>query len=363
MLGSRNGWNRGLREGYDSGWRHGYHLGRCEAIVKRIPEIGSRRDIKVMYVESGLWSYRPMDQGIIAELKALCAEVLIVTPEGGVLDAANAFRPDLLLSLNSAELLKVQVVDAVRALGIKTAVWFTDDPYYTDVTIDIATHYDVVFTLEQSCVPLYRKAGCEQVHHLPFGVNRSIFHPKAVSSNYRVDICFIGVAFWNRVAFFDQIAHELSSKKLLIAGYWWDRLKGYTVLESKIKSGYWVSPEESASYYNGAKIVINMHRAIDDASNQNSKCIPANSINPRSFEISACGQLQLTDSRANLSSMYVPQEEVVTYDSPQNLLAKIDYYLEHEAERQQIALRGLIRTMREHTYRNRILQMFELIFG
>lgn len=362
MKGSRSDWNRGHSDGYGNGWQQGYHLGRCEAIMRRIPEIGFRRDVKVMYVSSGLWAYRPMDQGILAELEALCTHVLTVAPTEGVLDAAEAFQPDLLLSINSVELVKVHEIDAIRALGIKTAVWFTDDPYYTDVTIDIATHYDVVFTLEQSCVPLYQAAGCREVYHLPFGANRSIYHPKPVSSDYRIDVCFIGVAFWNRVAFFDRIAQELAAKKLLIAGYWWDRLRGYSLLESKIRTGVWMSPEESANYYNGAKIVINMHRAIDDSTNQNSRLIPAQSINPRSFEISACGQLQLTDGRANLGSMYAPQEEVATYDSPQDLLTKVNYYLENEEERRQIAWRGLERTMRDHTYRNRIVQMLDLIF-
>lgn len=362
MKGSRSDWKRGHTDGYSSGWQHGYHLGRCEAIVRSIPEIGSRRDVKVMYVSSGLWSYRPMDQGILAELEALCAQVLTVAPTEGVLAAAEAFRPDLLLSLNSVELLKVQIVDEVRALGIKTAVWFTDDPYYIDATLDIATHYDVVFTLEQSCVPLYLEAGCKEVYHMPFGVNRSIYHPKQVSSDCRVDICFIGVAFWNRVAFFDQIAQELALKKLLIAGYWWDRLQGFAKLESKIKTGIWISPEESASYYSGARIVINMHRSIDDTTNKNTRLIPAHSINPRSFEISACGQLQLTDGRANLGTMYTPGQEIATYDSPQDLMSKINYYLEHEEERRQIAWRGLERTMRDHTYRNRIVHMLDLIF-
>ncbi|MDR6883172.1 glycosyltransferase [Bacillus sp. 3255] len=362
MKGRRSDWNRGHGDGYNSGWRHGYHLGRCEAIVKRTPEIGTRRAIKVMYVSSGNWSYRPMDHGIQAELEALCAEVLTVAPHDDVLDAARTFKPDLLLSLNSVELLKVQVVDEVRALGIKTAVWFTDDPYYTDVTVDIAKHYDIVFTLEQSCVPLYQETGCREVYHMPFGVNRSIYYPKPVSAEYRVDICFIGVAFWNRVAFFEQIANELASKKLLIAGYWWDRMRSYALLESKIKNGVWMSPENSASYYNGAKIVINMHRSIDDSTNQNTRIIPAHSINPRSFEISACGQLQLTDGRANLGSMYTPGQEIATYDSPQDLMAKIDYYLQHEEERSQMAWRGLERTMREHTYRNRLVHMLDLIF-
>ncbi|UJF32076.1 CgeB family protein [Paenibacillus hexagrammi] len=362
MRRSRTDWDRGQQDGYERGWRHGYHLGRCKGIMSRIPEDRKRREIRVLYVSSGLWSYRPLDSGITEELEAVCAEVRVALPTDPVADIAKAYRPDLVLSLNSVELLKVHIIDEIRAMGILTAVWFTDDPYYSDVTVDIAKHYDYVFTLEMNSVPLYRQAGCRHVYYLPFGVNRSLFHPQPASPEHSVDVIFIGSAFRNRVAFFDEIAPELSSMNLLIAGYWWDRLQHYDVLQSKIRTGYWISPEESARYYSSAKIVINMHRAIDDETNRNSSGIQAESINPRTFEISACAPLQLTDVRANLSAMYRSGLDIATYDSPQELVRQIQYYLGHEEQRQEIAWRGLERTMREHTYRTRIQRMFEPIY-
>jgi spore maturation protein CgeB len=318
---------------------------------------------RIVYVATGLWAYRPMDDGIVDALRQLGCEVIIAAPQDPVCELAGSHTADLLLSLNSVELLPVAKVNEVKALGIPTAVWFTDDPYYTDVTVDVARYYNYVFTLESSCVPLYQEAGCDRVHHLPFGVNTALFHPKPVDAAWRTEICFIGSAFGNRIAFFDEVADYLAGRKACIAGYWWEKLQSYPKLQHQIKPGYWIAPEDSCSYYNGARIVINMHRAIDDASNRNSRLLPAHSINPRSFEISACGTLQLTDIRSELGSYYKPGVEVETYSSPGELIEKLDYYLRHEERRNELALRGLDRTMREHTYPHRVNQLLKLIFG
>ena len=120
---------------------------------------------------------------------------------------------------------------------------------------------------------------------------------------------------------------------------------------------------ETAATYNGAKIVINMHRAHDDATfNSNSGQLTAVSPNPRTFEISACGTLQLTDIRDDLGSFYTPGVDIVTYSSPVEMVEKIEYYLNHEEERQEIALRGMYRTMKEHTYAHRLTMLLSQLF-
>lgn len=124
-----------------------------------------------------------------------------------------------------------------------------------------------------------------------------------------------------------------------------------------------MSPGETNDSYNGSKIVINLHRSHqDDSVNNNSLKIPGASPNPRTFEISASGTLQLTDTRDDLARFYKPGEEIETYSSQQELLEKVEFYLTHEKERREIALRALERTLREHTYGHRIDQLLSVIF-
>lgn len=115
--------------------------------------------------------------------------------------------------------------------------------------------------------------------------------------------------------------------------------------------------------YCASQIVINLHRSPDDESyNLNSRKIPALSVNPRTFEIAACGAFQLSDERADLSSLYAPGEEMITYSSPEDFLAKVEYYLRNPEQRSEIALRAMQRTLRDHTYEARLQKMFEIVF-
>jgi spore maturation protein CgeB len=124
----------------------------------------------------------------------------------------------------------------------------------------------------------------------------------------------------------------------------------------------WMNQQDTAAFYNQARIIINMHRDHNDYMiNMNSLGIPAASPNPRTFEINACAVLQMSDIRDDMASFFLPGEEIVLYESPEDLLNKFEYYLTHEEERQAIALRGMRRVMRDHTYDRRLDQMLVLL--
>ncbi|MFD2879981.1 hypothetical protein ACFTAO_34770 [Paenibacillus rhizoplanae] len=57
----------------------------------------------------------------------------------------------------------------------------------------------------------------------------------------------------------------------------------------------WVQPETAAKFYNGAKIVLNIHRPSAEKYNRNQSGIIATSINNRTFDAASCEAFQLTD--------------------------------------------------------------------
>lgn len=354
----------GYRKGYSVGRREGYRLGFSDAVIRSLPKEEEQvRDLRVLYVTAGIGvPYPALDQAVTDALKGLVRSLSVASPSEDIVLLAKKFQPDLVLALNGV-VLEADTLKALRDSGFKTAIWFTDDPYYTDWTVSIAPRYDYIFTLESNCVSFYRDLGCQHVYHLPFAVNPNVFYPKHVPTSNQTEICFIGTAYWNRVELMDHLAPILKNKKVVISGWWWDRMKHYAQLSDKIKLGDWMTPEDTATYYNGAKIVINHHRSSDDDTiNANSRKVKALSVNPRTFEISGCGTLQLSDIRHDMDQLYSPGTEIETYGSYDELMDKIDYYLRHEEERQRIALNGLIRTRKDHTYHKRLSTMLRIIF-
>ncbi|XEC93415.1 glycosyltransferase [Paenibacillus tarimensis] len=352
-------WTKGREAGYKAGYANGYHFGRCEAVLSK--EMRPEQILwekKVLFVKADGQPYSSIDEGISEGLSRLVRTVLIIRPGEDAASVAERERPDLVLVLDAGgRPFPVDQADRMRAAGLKTAVWFPDDPYHSDSTLSIAAHYDYVFTQELSCVPHYRKTGCPNVSYLPFAVNPKFTFPRRAGTSYQYDICFIGSAFWNRVAAFDEISEYLKGRSVFINGFWWERLRNYRILGDKINR-YWLSPEETYRYYSNAKIVINLHRSPgNEVHNSNRRNIPAVSVNPRLFEISACGTLQLTDVRSELASFYAPGSDLDVFSSTKELIHKLDYYLNHEEERRQIAFNGLVRTVREHTYRRRLQKL------
>jgi spore maturation protein CgeB len=358
---------RGREAGYKQGHSDGYKLGFKDAIYRTTPMYErSFQDYKVLYITAGIGvPYPAIDQAIIEALRHVVQELIVASPSEDVVSIAIIQKPHLVLALNGV-VLPANQIDSLRQHGFKTAVWFTDDPYYTDWTIAIAPRYDYVFTLELGCLPMYEELGCQNVYYLPFGADLNVFSPKQVDAHYHSDICIIGTGFWNRIELIDNVAPFLLERKLrvVISGWWWDRLRNYSRLADSIMLGNWMTAEETASYYNGAKMVINYHRSIDDDSiNVNtSRKITALSVNPRTFEIASCGAFQLSDLRQETGQLYALDTEIGTYTSQDELIRKIDYYLHNEDERQAIALSGLARTRRDHTYEKRLVYMLSIVF-
>lgn len=354
------GRNAGLQDGYNEG----YLRGRASVIIQQEGPSFPVRNLKVLYVGSGKgFPYAPIDEAISATLRTLVAELSVYEPSQSLSDLVAQLRPDLVLVLDGMDM-PVEQIDAVRTLGIPTAVWFTDDPYYTDITIHLAGHYDYVFTLERNCLDLYRGAGCSQVHYLPFAAYPEHYRPTLIPSPVRRNLSFIGSAYWNRVQFLQPIIGDLMAQGLFINGIWWDRLPESSQYPDRIELGKWMGPQETAEVYSGSKIILNLHRSpFEETANNNTARILAVSPNPRTFEISACATLQLVDARDDLAMFYTPGQEIETFTTPEEMLEKIQFYLSHEKERQEIALRALERTSRDHTYANRLDQLLRQIFG
>lgn len=80
----------------------------------------------------------------------------------------------------------------------------------------------------------------------------------------------------------------------------------------------------------------------------------------RAFEILGSGGFLLSNYQADFADCYVDGEDYVSFGSKEDMLNKIEYYLTHEKERQEIAANGLRRTIENHTYEHRLKEMLTL---
>ncbi|AHX21796.1 glycosyltransferase [Bacillus cereus] len=317
---------------------------------------------KILFIRSGISFYYPLlETAIFNSLQKENVNATMVDI-GEAIKTAIKTKPDFILVLHGLNPEFNHVIPYLKELGFTTGLWLTDDPYYSDLTQNIALHYDYIFTQDLGCTNFYKSIGCKYVFHLPLAANHYVYKPTHEEIKEYYEISFIGTAFKNRIEFIDSISEYLTVKNAKIVGFGWEKLKNYDVLRDKIKLLPLGEYEEALKYYLSTKINVNLHRSpYDQELNCNSAKIPAYSVNNRMFEINSSGSFQITDIRADISKHYIPGVEIETFCSPLEFIEKAEYYLKNVEERNKIARNGLNRTLNSHTYEKRILQLLKYI--
>lgn len=100
-----------------------------------------------------------------------------------------------------------------------------------------------------------------------------------------------------------------------------------------------------------SSVVLNIHA---DSS-------PEYASNMRLFEAAGVGSCLLTDWRRNIADLLEPDREVVTYASPEECVEKARWLLDHPRERTAIARAGQARILKDHTFRERAIELDRIL--
>jgi len=265
------------------------------------------------------------------------------------------FQPDLVLALAQAPL-SPQAIRRLRDLGVLTAMWFVENhrvmPYYTQV----AGAYDHFFVIQpEPFLSRLRDLGANP-HYLPLAAEPEVHRPLKLgpgeTAEYGVDVAFLGEGYPNRQRFFAR----LLDYDLKIWGTGWDP-EG--PLGPRIqRNGDRIETEEVVKIYNATRVNLNLHSAVDVEGVDPD----GDFVNPRTFEIAACGGFQLVDRRTLLAELFEPDREIAVFSDLAELRAKLDHYLAHPEERGRLAEAARQRVLAEHTYHHRLERMLAAIF-
>jgi GT2 family glycosyltransferase/tetratricopeptide (TPR) repeat protein/2-polyprenyl-3-methyl-5-hydroxy-6-metoxy-1,4-benzoquinol methylase len=107
--------------------------------------------------------------------------------------------------------------------------------------------------------------------------------------------------------------------------------------------------EEMAAVFSASRVVFN-RSVVDD-------------INMRVFEALCSGSLLMTNDLAanGQEELFQDAKHLVTYDSDEELLDKLRFYLMNDASRERIAAAGRQEVLASHTYRQRMERVLEVV--
>lgn len=249
-------------------------------------------------------------------------------------------------------------LEELRKRGVVTVLWFMEDYLRFTYWQQMARYYDFIFTIQKGeCLDLIKQAGAGEVHYLPLACDAMIHRPMQLTSEEKQKwgspISFVGAGYHNR----QQLFASLADHPFKIWGTEWP--KGRPFNELVQLNGRRIKPEEYVKIFNATDININLHSSTE----RDGVDPTGDFVNPRTYELAACGAFQLVDERSLLSEVFEPGKEVITFRDTAELKDKIEYYKDKPEERQAIAERARDRVLREHTYDKRIKQMLRHIYS
>ncbi len=210
------------------------------------------------------------------------------------------------------------------------------------------TVYDLVVSSFPPTLAWFREKG------IPVEMNRLGFEPRVLCETKLEErvfgVTFIGRFFSgiydSRARFLEVLCEKLEQIRVWGTGV--DELPVTSPIRRCYMGQAW--GREMYQILRKSKITLNHHGDIAPYAN-----------NMRLYEATGTGALLVTDWKEDLHEIFEPGKEVVAYKSPEECLGLIQYYLDHEEEREAIAHAGQERTLREHTYYQRMQELMAIV--
>lgn len=229
----------------------------------------------------------------------------------------------------------------------KTVVYFFDDPWRQDYVNKWRKIFNYFTTSDHYMYQQYLIRGIDNAILSPFGFNRNIYIKKDLP--YKYDVSFVGG--YNSYRGWVIKLLRKSGIEVSVFGRGWNGNRN------------WISTNEMVDVFNSSRINLNLSNSISyDAgylakSLFNPKALKNILLNKknkeqvkgRHYEINACGGFQLSYFIPGLNLVYEIDKEIAVYEDVRRLPQIINYFLENDKLRREIADNGYQKSVKEHS--------------
>jgi len=233
-------------------------------------------------------------------------------------------------------------------------VIFTESPYEDAAQARVASPVDVCWTSERSSVPRLQMAN-RKTQYLPHAYDPQRHAPAAPDGPDDVpahDVVFVGTGFHERVELLADV--DWAGIDFGLYGTW-TLLGSRHPLRQHLRGGT-MTNARTIALYRRAKIGLNLYRSSERYGRNAPRVAEAESLNPRAYELAACGVFQISDWRPEVAEVF--GSAVPTVDSAAELSAQLRYFLAHPEGRAASAHRARL-AVQPQTFAARAAQLLE----
>lgn len=265
-------------------------------------------------------------------------------------------KPDLVIALAQAPV-SPALLAKLRNQGVPVGYWFVEDfrlATYWEHVAPLVTDFAVI--QRDPFLSILAERKISHATYLPLAADPEIFRPLSLgdadTKRFGAKVSFMGAGYYNRHHFLKNLVDF----DLAIFGTEWnpqDRL-----FRTVREGGFRLSPEETAKVFNATSVNINLHSSVYHRGVNPE----GDFVNPRTFEIAACGAFQVVDQRRLLPELFSVGDEMAVYENESDCRQLVSHYLGRESERLEIASKARERVLREHTYDIRMEAWLAVLF-
>jgi len=309
--------------------------------------------------------YVPEHQPLIVQRRPQFSEDLLQA----VTTAHRRAPIDLFFSYFSTAHVEADAIREIGKMGITTMNWYCNASYQFHLVKDLAPAYQYCLVPEKFRLEDYRRAGAHPIY-CQEAANPNFYRPHDLRREF--DATFVGQRYGNRPDYIRALVD--AGIDVRVWGPHWD-----TMVESsqrketfgkrianllRLRRAPWLT--NGAGRYGGPlsdEALIHMYSrskiSLGFSSVANASGIKQ--VRLRDFEAPMSGAFYLVEYFEELNECFLPDKEIVCFGSEAELIEKVKYYLDHEADRERIRQAGLKRARSEHTWHQRFQHVFRAI--
>lgn len=280
-------------------------------------------------------------------------------PNNAAYKMTKDLKPDFILHTKNE--LPAEVFYDLRKYT-KIVQWYPD-PVIPDWLPVYVKASDIFFTMSEGLVEEFKKIN-PNTFWLSQAFEPSFFEIKELTlkdkKTFTADVAFVG----NLGSKAQYLARRGALEKVINAGFnlkWWGpkipwKISNIPLIYGKLGRAYegkFIWGEEYAKVAKLSKIFL----AFDSMPHIRK------SMSARMYTAVGCGAFYMCQHVEGIEEVLLPDKEIVTFQSEEEMIEKIRFYLPKEDLRKKIAEAGQKRVLKEHTYEIRIREMLSIIKG
>jgi spore maturation protein CgeB len=287
------------------------------------------------------WHFVPMRwrSFLLRALRKLLSPICVRQLTRTATESIANFRPHLLFVFKGRwvheRVLAAATAAGVPSVNIYPDVSFTIHGRYLPRTLP---HYNHIFnTKSYGIADMRNQLGILNVSLMPPGFDPDLHRPLELKPDekriFDCEVAFIGTWSPKKEALLSALKSRLPHVQVRIWGCQWER-RSVRNLDECVE-GREVTGDEYVKAICGSRICLGLLSEVRRGASS------GDLITARTFQIPACGAFMLHERNAEVAEYFAEDAEVTFFSDVAEMVAKIVYYLEHDAERTSIARAGL----------------------